>query len=400
MVDNTFKKQNFNTNVRVSNQTINQLKANKTFAGNVAAFKKTGMNAQQREAMNRFYGKARVSSALGNGNGTAMRTNVTAASVASNPVHIRHDRSAGARVSDWSSSTYSQPKVGKSNTVYKPPSDATKNATSSSKSFWSKAGGFVANELLGVDDLKRTANYVRKGQFGKAAKSAAAGAVELGSTIGAAAAAIPTGGGSIAAKGALIAAKQGVKVGAKAAAKQAAKSTARAAERKAVGSGLKAAGKAVVKSPVKTIGSGSIATGVKGAARTARYATSVGTHAGMQGVRAAKSVAGKAVGKAVPVLERKVASKVPTRLTVLAAKKTESNAVKALAEARASKAGKAAIKAAQSAKGKATYARSVTERAYNAANAARTYRKPAMRVKAGVLAAQGVSKVKKTARGK
>lgn len=396
MVDNTFKKQNFNTNVRVSNQTINQLKANKSFAGNVAAFKKTGMNAQQREAMNRFYGKARVSSALGNGNGTAMRTNVTATSVASNPVHIRHDRSAGARVSDWSSSTYSQPKVGKINTVYKPPSDATKNAISSSKSFLSKAGGFVANELLGVDDLKRTANYVRKGQFGKAAKSAAAGAVELGSTIGAAAAAIPTGGATLGARAAMVGLRQGVKAGAKAAAKATTKKTARAAAGKAVRADLKAAGKAVVKNPVRTVGSGSIATGVKGAARTAKYASGSGKYAVGQTVRRTVQGVGKVASKAEGAIDKtKFGYKyskgagylTPTKVEVLATSMKAKRATKGLS-------GAAKAKSAEYAKLRTKQA------AYEAANKARTYRKPAMRVKAGVLAAQGVSKAKKTARGK
>ena len=45
-----------------------------------------------------------------------------------------------------------------------------------------KAGRFVANELLGVDDAKRAVNKARKGDIKGALKSAAAGALELGTT--------------------------------------------------------------------------------------------------------------------------------------------------------------------------------------------------------------------------
>lgn len=46
-----------------------------------------------------------------------------------------------------------------------------------------KAGKFVANELLGIDDVRRAAKYARKGEFKKAAKSAGAAVVEAGSTV-------------------------------------------------------------------------------------------------------------------------------------------------------------------------------------------------------------------------
>ena len=46
-----------------------------------------------------------------------------------------------------------------------------------------KAGSFAANELLGVDDMRRVVKYVRQGDFKKAAKSAGAAAVEIGSTV-------------------------------------------------------------------------------------------------------------------------------------------------------------------------------------------------------------------------
>jgi hypothetical protein len=60
----SFKATNFNTSVKVSESTIQGLRAGKTFEGNVAKFK-TGATAEQREAMNRFYGKSRVDTALG-----------------------------------------------------------------------------------------------------------------------------------------------------------------------------------------------------------------------------------------------------------------------------------------------------------------------------------------------
>jgi hypothetical protein len=44
-------------------------------------------------------------------------------------------------------------------------------------------GGFAANELLGVDDFRRTYKYAKQGDWGKALKSAGAGVFELGSTF-------------------------------------------------------------------------------------------------------------------------------------------------------------------------------------------------------------------------
>jgi hypothetical protein len=62
-----------------------------------------------------------------------------------------------------------------------------------------KAGRFVANELLGVDDAKRAVNKARKGDIKGALKSAAAGALELGTTA------------TAVGKGGMIAAKIGAK---------------------------------------------------------------------------------------------------------------------------------------------------------------------------------------------
>jgi hypothetical protein len=59
-----WKAQNFDKSIKVSEATIQGLRAGKTFEGNVAKFK-NGSTAEQREAMNRFYGKSRVNTALG-----------------------------------------------------------------------------------------------------------------------------------------------------------------------------------------------------------------------------------------------------------------------------------------------------------------------------------------------
>jgi hypothetical protein len=83
------------------------------------------------------------------------------------------------------------------------------------------AGRFVANELLGVDDAKRAINKARKGDFKGALKSAATGALELGTTA--------TGAGL----GAKVGAKVGLKVGKKVADKAAKRAGNYAAMRKA-----------------------------------------------------------------------------------------------------------------------------------------------------------------------
>lgn len=59
-----WKAANYSPAIKVSESTIQGLRAGKTFEGNVAKFK-TGATAEQREAMNRFYGKSRVNTALG-----------------------------------------------------------------------------------------------------------------------------------------------------------------------------------------------------------------------------------------------------------------------------------------------------------------------------------------------
>jgi hypothetical protein len=45
-----------------------------------------------------------------------------------------------------------------------------------------KVGRFTANELLGIDDMRRVVKYVRQGDFKRAAKSAGAAAFEIGTS--------------------------------------------------------------------------------------------------------------------------------------------------------------------------------------------------------------------------
>lgn len=90
-----------------------------------------------------------------------------------------------------------------------------------------KVGSFITDELLGVDDIKRAVSKASKGDFAGAAKSAGTALFEAGTTIAAGAAAIPTGGGSLAAKGAQVAAKQAAKQGVKQITKETAESVAK-----------------------------------------------------------------------------------------------------------------------------------------------------------------------------
>lgn len=84
-----------------------------------------------------------------------------------------------------------------------------------------KVGRFVTNELLGVDDARRAVNKARKGDFKGALKSAAAGALELGSTV------------TVAGKGGMLGAKAGLAAGKKSAAKSAQKTGQEAGRRMA-----------------------------------------------------------------------------------------------------------------------------------------------------------------------
>jgi hypothetical protein len=92
-----------------------------------------------------------------------------------------------------------------------------------------KAGRFIANEMLGIDDAKRAVSKARKGDVRGALKSAATAAFEAGTTV----------------SGAGLAAKAGAKVGLTAG---------KAAARKT----SKKVGKEVLKSSNKARGSGSM----------------------------------------------------------------------------------------------------------------------------------------------
>lgn len=316
-----WRKQNYNLNVRVSNKTIDQLRAGKTFSGNVARFKKSGMTAVEREAMNRFYGKARVSAAFGNAVLKNPNTGVSsnsglAPSVPRYSTPAPSVRSGAARVGDWASSS---PSV-----TYRPPANTTKPATQkkASKSFWSKAGGFIANEFLGMDDYRRSAQYLLKGQYGKSFKSMLAGNFELGTTALSVAAVPFSGGASLGARAALFGAKAAVKTGAKAAAKQGAKVAARQALRQGAKAGLK---------------SGTAKGAAVGGYKAARYAAGAQKFVAGSAIRGAKTAVGKAASKAVPALERTVARSVPSARTVSKATKAAAASTKGMNAAQKSK---------------------------------------------------------------
>jgi len=62
-------------------------------------------------------------------------------------------------------------------------SSSSSASTKKGRSGGGKVYDFARNELLGVDDFGRVGKNLRKGNYGKAAKSAGAGVLELGSTV-------------------------------------------------------------------------------------------------------------------------------------------------------------------------------------------------------------------------
>lgn len=232
MASNDWKKKNYNSSVKVSSKTIADLKAGGTFSANVAKYK-SGATAEQREAMNRFYGKSRVDSALGK-------------SVSS--VNKTYSVSPGPTFNGVGGAGYKRP-TGSTTPVSKPKGN---NAVST----------FVKNELLGVDDFKNVAKHAKSGNWAGAAKSLATGAFEAGSTAAAVAGSVLTGGAAggayVAAKTAQVAARQGVKQAVKQTGKHAAKGTAKTVASKAA----LATGKGAVKA-AKTVATGSMKTGTK-----------------------------------------------------------------------------------------------------------------------------------------
>jgi hypothetical protein len=254
VASNDWKKKNYNSSVKVSSSTIADLKAGKTFEGNVAKFK-SGATAEQREAMNRFYGKSRVDSALGSAVSSVNKT-YPGTTKGGTPGAVS----------------------GKAPSAYKAPS-APKSSGSNFGN--GKVGSFVKNELLGADDFSRTVKYAKSGDFGKAAKSLGTGAFELGTTAAAVVGSVFTGG---AAGGALVAAKTAQVAGRQAGktiVKNVAKQGGQAIAKNVAKTTVKAAGKTV-----KAVATGS----VKSAPKTVKT--------GLQGAKKGISAAGRATSGA------------------------------------------------------------------------------------------------------
>jgi hypothetical protein len=261
-----WKKKNYNMGIKVSNADVAGLKSAGSFEANVKKFKASGATVGQREAMNRFYGKARTDAALGS---SVSPVNKSYPSTAGKNSPGSSYRGAGAM----------------------PKASAPKGPNGASR-----IGNFVKNELLGVDDFGNVVRHVKKGEFGAAAKSAATGAFELGTTAAAVVASVPTGGGALAGRVAMAGAKQAGKQAIKQGAKHAAKPTAGAIASKA---GL-AAGKGAVKvGKAALTGKAPIRTGVKATGRGVAAVT--------------RGTAGKAV-----VGAGKIAAKTPGGKTAIA----------------------------------------------------------------------------------
>lgn len=316
-VSKEFKAANFNTSVKVSSSTISDLRAGKTFEGNVAKFK-TSATPEQREAMNRFYGKKRVDTALGS---TVSGINKTYAT------------SPGPNFKGVGTSGYKPPKNAT-------PAGLTKTGAS--------VGKFVKNELLGVDDFSKLKGQAKNREFKNMAKSTLAGSFELGTTAAALVGSAFTGGATagalVASKAATVAARQG----AKAAVKQGAKTTAKKVGTKAAGVAVKAGtgstikgGVAVTKGAVKVPGKainaykarGTMTPAIKAAQATAKTTKSASDAA--SAAYAAKKTA--AAGKAAKGLG---ASYDTARAATIAASKSK-NAAKKLTTVQATKLAKA-----------------------------------------------------------
>ena len=221
MVDSTWKKNNYNTKIRVSDQTIQKLRAGKTFENNINIAKKSGVNAQTREALNRFYGVNRVSKALG-----ASNAHVPSAPAVRTSSSLTPKKTTTTKpVVKNTPSPVNNPTT-KSYSNVKPKPHVNSSVASST-------GNFIKNELLGIDDFSKLRGEMKNHQWKNMAKSILAGGSELGSTaamIGGLIAAPFTGGATGAASVAAFAAK----TGAKTAAKIAAKDATRAAEKSIV----------------------------------------------------------------------------------------------------------------------------------------------------------------------
>lgn len=318
MVAKDWKKKNYNTSVKVSEATIQGLRDGKTFEGNVAKFK-SGATAEQREAMNRFYGKNRVGAALGDGVAKDFK------SYPSNSYNVpnKTTNNPGPGYKGAGSTNYKAPKA--------------KGPTMGSVG--KNVGTFVQNELLGVDDFKRTVKYAKEGNIKGTVKSGAAGAAELGLTaatlVGSAFTGGAVGGAVWGAKAATVAAKQAAKQGAKTAAKSTAKGATGTAKKvvktavtgspvKGTVKGVKAAAKAPKAGYKAVKGAGNVFVAVTPAAKTAAAATKTSKAAttaykakkaeaggkaakGMGASYDAMKVSGKAASQARSTLKKKVA---------------------------------------------------------------------------------------------
>lgn len=293
MVAKDWKKKNYDTSIKVSESTIQGLRSGKTFEGNVAKFK-GGMTAEQREAMNRFYGKNRVGAALGQGVSTINKT------YPANSYNVpnKTTNNPGPNYKGVGSSNYKAPKK-------------------SGPSVGSMAGNFVKNELLGVDDFTRSVKYAKSGNVGGAIKSGLTGTGEVGLTALSVVGSFFTGGATgaalVGAKTAAVAGKvavqQGAKQGAKQTAKTAAKSTAKGstsavkkvatvAATGSVKQGAKNVGRGVVKGPKAAVGAykarGTMTPAIKAAEATVKT-TSTASRAAATAYKANKA---QAAGKA------------------------------------------------------------------------------------------------------
>jgi len=67
-----WKKNNYDLSINVPQSNIDTLNSNQTFEGNVAHYKKSGLDPVSREAMNRFYGVDRVKGVFGDATPTTM----------------------------------------------------------------------------------------------------------------------------------------------------------------------------------------------------------------------------------------------------------------------------------------------------------------------------------------
>jgi hypothetical protein len=305
MVNADWKAKNYNMKIRVSEQTVQKLRTGKTFANNVAAYNKNGGDAQTREAMNRFYGTARVSKALGGGLTTSKSPESSAVKKGSSTVG---------------------PKVNPTINTKKP---STRTNVKTLKqparpSVASSTGNFIKNELLGIDDFSKIGSEISKGHWWDAAKSYGTGVLELGTTVAAIVAAVPTGGASLGAKAAIVAGrqlgKQAIKTAVSQAGKQSAKGIAKSAV-KTVATGsvrkggrnvAKAAGKVVhpirtTRGVTSTVGRAVVKNNMNTAARTAlRSAAKNSTEASARSV--ASSAAAKSAKESVATISKKYSS--------------------------------------------------------------------------------------------